>query len=189
MTGAEEACEAALRQAEVIYGRVGQVLPCMWAIGLRRSVYAVPNTPKAMDHRPQLLVGVHAVLASEVDAHWIGSTHEVWSQEREAGSEIPARGDLERMSATDPSVRTSIVVHVLDVKTAEVSFGMSRLGLDRLGRPTWDSDLHDDVRSPVMDNLGMAAKLCREMDAPVDPEAVLTWLDWSAVWNNHEEVM
>ena len=189
MNGAEEACEGALRQAEVIYFRLGQVLPCMWAVGLRRSVYAVPNTAEAMDQRQQLLIGAHALLARQVDAHWIGSTHEVWSQEREVGSEVPARGDLARMSATDPTVRTSIVVHCLDVKTSEVAFGMSRLGLDRHGKPVWDSDLHDDVESPVMDGLNLSAKLCREMDIPVDPEAVLAMLDWSAVWNDHEEML
>jgi len=189
MTDVEEACVAALRKAEYVYERNGELLPCMWAVGLYRSVHSVPMTSFAADQRPQLLLGLHSLLAHSVDAHWIGTSHEVWSQERNLDEPIPKKGDLGRRAATDPSVKTSILIHVLDLKTDEHTIGMSRLGLNRRGHPVWDSSLQQIVTSPVLENLQMTGKLVREMEIDVNPEAVLTLLDWTAVWTDHSEVM
>lgn len=189
MTGVEEACTAALRKAEYVYERNGELLPCMWAVGLHRSVHSVPMTAFAADQRPQLLLGLHSLLAHSVDAHWIGMSHEVWSHERDPDEPMPKKGDLGRLAATDPSVKTALLLHVYDIKTDEHVIGMSRLDLDRHGRPVWDSSLQESITSPVMDNLKMTAKLVREMEVDTSPEAILTVLDWTAVWTDHSEVL
>jgi hypothetical protein len=188
MNGVEEACEAALRKAEHVYARHGDLLPCMWAIGLHRAVYAVPKSPEAIWHRPQILVGAHALLAGTVDAHWVGMNHEVFSQERDVDDPRPVHGDLARQAATDPTIHTAILVHALDIKTDEHTVGMSKLGLDRKGRPVWETDMRQNSSSPILANLRLSRLLMVDMLVDVSPENVLDSINWTAVWVDHSEV-
>lgn len=131
---------AAHREAAIfVYQHHGRLYPKMWVESESMIVMIEPKSWEACElsdwDRTQMLA---ACLRSS-DGRIIGRTDEVYIRDMTVpGAKRNPDQDLALMVDFDPSIRSALMIHAVDLKTTETYLTMATFDLDNGGLPFWE---------------------------------------------------
>lgn len=143
--GVEEAMNiqrvsASHREAAIfVYVNHGRLYPKMWVESESVVCMIEPLTWEACDvtdwQRAQML----SACMRSIDAVIIGRTDEVYIRDMTVpGAKRNSHDNLAEMVDFDPSIRSALMIHAVDLRTTENYFTMATFDLDNGGMPYWE---------------------------------------------------
>lgn len=161
------AAVAVMERAQATLEKLGQVYPCMWAIGPEEALFAVPASAEGLQLNVLQKLGLHAVIAHSVNADFVGRTNEVWTRMGDP-DEVLLQGALAAEVDTNPDVQTALMVQAMTVETNRHLQLMSRLALSDEGAVLWKNSDAQPLHAEMFKSLKavcLAANDCVRDDA------------------------
>jgi hypothetical protein len=107
-----------------------------------------------------------AAMARYGEADTIAVVAEAWLRYAEPGDPIPAPGELEARSEHDPTIKTAIICHAVDVQSGERLSGVAEAFLDDGGHPDWSMQFATNDLTVPDDPLTYAVRVMGQIVAP-----------------------
>ena len=150
---------ALLDSAIQMWKQDGCVMTCSYALGYSAHAFAQPYEPKGMEVAVETRVALHALIASVVNARYIGRIDESWTRLSDVGEPDLVHGDLERMADYDPNVATAICVQAYDLETERSYLHMATLSLNDDGSEYWQRTYSEDVEGRIVGGSQLTARV------------------------------
>lgn len=144
-----------------VYKQHGRINPRLWVESDDWFAIIDPTTWEAIeisdwDRTVMLLATLRAI-----DGRIVGRCDEMLFRYGWNIGNPKREGSYEQMRETDPSIRSALVVHALDVSTTESYMTMASVDLDAEGFPFWER--HDGQYSiPMMTSLWGVGRMLKE---------------------------
>lgn len=142
-----------------IWRKDGGVMTCSFALGNSASAFAQPFETAGTEVTFETRIALHALIASAVDARYIGRVDETWTRLSEAGDPELLHGDLERMADQDPQVATALCVQAYDLETGSSYLQMATLALREDGSQRWSRTYSEDFEGRLVGGSAMTARV------------------------------
>lgn len=149
-----------------MWERDGAVMTTSFAIGHARSVFAQPKNEVGLNITNHERVELLAMLASTVGAVVVGRIDESYIATVQADAPPLKKGDLQRMSETDPNIHTAIVVQATDTTTGDELVAVAVLTVDDSGLPQWDYSVYDNAEGQFLEDANDAIAISDEIVIP-----------------------
>ena len=142
----------------------GFVWPKAWATSETMTVVATPNELPVVDTDA---VAFLAFIAEAIGARWAGFTDEVWTkesdQERPGVKVADMPGELRDIADLDPTVKTGIVCHGVDLDTGEVAVAVASQSIDDDGHMAWLYGISREVEGKKVEHLATVHHLLTKL--------------------------
>ena len=181
-----------LDSAIQMFKKDGAVMTCSYALGLSASAFAQPYETKGIDLAVETRVALHALIASVVNARYIGRIDESWVRLTDVGQPELVHGDLARMADYDPSVTTALCVQAYDLETEESYLYMATLSLRDDGSEYWRRTYSENVEGRIVGGSQLTARaipiISRDTDLNAEMvESFLNAVGWTMAVASAEE--
>lgn len=146
------------------YAEDGFVWPKAWATSDTVTVIASPNDLPVVDTDA---VAFLAFMAEAIGARWAGFTDEVWTkesdEERPGVKVADMPGELQAIADIDPTVKTGIVTHGIDLDTGEVAVAVASQSIDDAGNMAWVYGISSEVEGKKVEHLAAVHHLLTKL--------------------------
>ena len=150
-----------------MWERDGGLLTTSFAIGHARSLFAQPTNEEGCSISETTRVHLQALLASTSGAVVIGRIDESYMKYVDADHPPLNKGDLGKLSETDPTVRTCIAVS--GINTSYDYCGIVLLAIleyDDEGNTQWQYQTHTNPQGDFVDNAQKSLRLAETFTIP-----------------------
>jgi hypothetical protein len=173
-----------LDSAIEMWRKDGCVMTCSYALGYSAHAFAQPYVTEGAEIALETRVALHALIASCVNARYIGRIDESWVRLSDVGEPDLVHGDLERMADYDPRVATAICVQAYDLETGDSYLHMATLTLNDDGSQLWHKTFSDEVEGRIVGGSELTARaipiLSKDNDLTFDVvESFLNAVGWT----------
>ena len=164
MTGLRHVAGAHREASIFVYQQHGRLHPKLWIESDDKIILIEPSRWEDCDitdwQRAQMLSASMRV----IDASLIGRCDEVYIRDLHVPG-VPLKGEnLADLVDFDPSIRSALMVHALDLRTTETYLTMATFDLDNQGSPFWERHESMSYYASFAVPLWAAAKLMRRKD-------------------------
>ena len=124
---ARELAKTYARAAKQNYERDGHLMPVLHVVDAKGAGFTMVPNPERFGGQPrEQFAALIALTADAIETTYIGTCVEAWMKAFPAQKGVPdlERGQLSREADKDPEIRTSIVVHVIDVRDASNTYSV-----------------------------------------------------------------
>ena len=166
-------CDEAVRMWE----RDGALMTTAFAIGHSRSLFAQPLTEAGCEIGDDTRVRLQALLGASAGAVFIGRIDESYIKYQEADAPELEKGELARLADTDPSIKTALVVHTIDVASGQSYTSMAILGVDDEGEREWEFESYDNPQGTYVIDASKSLLLMDIMTTPMTDAQLRDELD------------
>lgn len=154
-------CSAHREAAIYVYQQHGRLYPKMWVEAESVIVMIEPRTWEACDISDWQRTEMLANCVRSVDGGIVGRTDEVYIRDMTVpGAKRNQFDDLASMVDFDPSIRSALMIHAVDLRTTETYLTMGTFDLDNEGLPFWERHETMSYYERFAIPLWAAAKLC-----------------------------
>jgi hypothetical protein len=170
---------ALLDSAIDLWKREGSVMTCSFALGYSAHAFAQPYEIEGVNVTMETRVALHAMIASCVNARYIGRIDETWVKMSETGEPDLVHGDLERMADYDPTISTALCVQAYDLETGDSYLHMGTLTLADDGSHRWERSFSEDIEGRIVGGSELTARVIPiiSQDNDLSPEVVESFLN------------
>lgn len=156
---------SAHREASIfVYQQHGRLYPKLWVESDEKIILIEPREWENCDvtdwQRAQMLSASMRV----IDATLVGRCDEVYIRDLHVPGEHIPGDNLADLVDFDPSIRSALMVHALDLRTTETYLTMATFDLDNEGLPFWERHEALSYYASFAVPLWAAAKLMRRQD-------------------------
>ncbi len=174
-----------------IWRRERMVSTVSWALGSKGSAFAQPFDKEGWDVSMEARIGLHALIASCVDAQYIGRIDETWMRAQDKGDRPLVHGELAELADYDPEVKTALCVQAYDVLSGSGYLYMASLELFPDGSEHWVRTYTDDPEGRLVDGSELTARVIPVLNdgPPLTPDVVeqfLNALHWTVLVAGYE---